>query len=98
MDSSTNIKGFDDVYENIDNEAIDFQDTPEEYYEEQFDITLIIVGVIVLLVIVAIIVMVIVRKKSSGHADQIASDTFAERTKGKPVPLINDDDDETLDQ
>lgn len=55
--------------------------------------TLIIVGVIVLLIVVGCIVMVIVRKnKSGGHVDQIATSTFESRTKGKKIPLINDDD------
>ena len=90
MDSSTLIEGFEDSYK----KEAEIEEKAEEFFEEEFDMTLIICGVVVLLILVAAIVMLVVRKKQASHVDQIASSTFESATKGKPVPLINDDDSE----
>lgn len=83
------ISGFEDPYK----KEATIEKKDKQHYEEEYDMTLAIVGVIVLLVIIGCIVMLIVRKHKSGKlVDRIATSTFEDRTKGKPVPLINDDE------
>ena len=77
MDSSTLIKGFENTYK----KEAEIEKKDEEFFEEEFDMTLIICGVVVLLIIVGAIAMLVVRKKQASHVDQIASSTFESATK-----------------